>query len=238
MSRGYVSPWWGTYDRIKELGGQVRKGEKGTLVTFWKSITKTDPDTREETKSFILRYHKVFNADQADGLPEKYHKPIERAAVEGWAHCDKITDGYLSNAGPSLTYGGNRAYYVPSLDAITVPPRDAYQTPGDHYATLWHELAHSTGHSSRLARKSLTEGCRFGDEQYSREELVAEMTVAMLCGLMGFERPVMERSASYLASWIRVLKGDSRLAVQASAAAQKAAELIIGDGGYDCADLD
>ena len=232
-SSDYASPWWGTYQQIHEHGGQVRKGQRSTLVVFWKRTerTVTDEETGEETErqGFLLRYYRVFNAEQCDGLqvPEipggdvHDHEPIEAAQA--------IVDGYVNADGaPRLIFGGDRACYSPSLDVLRMPERHAFETAEAFYSTLLHEMTHSTGHANRLARKDLLEFHSFGDPSYSREELVAEMGASMLSGLAGIDQVTLPGSAAYLSHWITVLKGDVRLVVTAAAQAQRAADFIIG----------
>ena len=229
----YASPWWGTYKHITKHGGQVRKGERGTLVVFWTQTerTVTDRETGEEAerKGFLLRYYRVFNAEQCDGLevPEipgadvHQHEPIETAQV--------IVDGYINSHGsPRLVYGGQRACYSPSLDLLCMPQGDTFETAEAFYSTLFHEMTHSTGHPSRLDRKDLLEFHSFGDESYAKEELVAEMGASMLSGLSGIDQLTLPSSAAYLSHWVKVLKGDSRLVVTAAAQAQRAADCIVG----------
>lgn len=238
--RGYTSPYWATYDKITALGGQVRKGEKSTLVTFW-NIKDRDvvTDGVVENKRFaMLRYYIVFNADQADGLPEKYMKAPEGHEHDPINEAQAVVDGYVNlqgpiirvgNKGPTLTHSaGEGAYYAPFLDEIVLPPLAAFPLVEGYYSTAFHEMTHSTGHKSRLAREGITAGHAFADESYSKEELIAEMGAAMLCGATGIDQAVRDRSASYIQNWVTTLRGDSKLVIQAAGQAQKAADLILG----------
>lgn len=232
-SQGYRSPYWLTFRQAKELGGSVRKGERSTPVVFWKWIEKDETSSTGEVRKVsvpLLRYYNVFNVEQTEGLPAKWYElpsgneptfsPIEA--------CEEIVSGYEDR--PAISHGGSRAYYAPSLDSVTVPAREAFETPAYYYATLFHELGHSTGHGKRLGRDGITDPIMFGSHQYSREELVAEMTAAFLSGRAGIDsEPLLENSAAYLASWIRVLRGSPKLAVIAAAQAQKAADWILGE---------
>ena len=140
---------------------------------------------------------------------------------------ERIASRYAGS--PPVKHGGNRACYFPQADFVAMPPREAFTSEGAYYATLFHELAHSTGHRSRLNRDSLTGFAQFGDHSYSKEELVAEMAASFLLGESGLAAPeLIDNSAAYLASWIKVLKGDSKLALQAASAAEKAANHILG----------
>jgi antirestriction protein ArdC len=228
---GYSSPWWGTYDQITERGGQVRKGEQSTLIVFWKTGTRevTDEATGQETEKrwAVLRYFRVFNAEQADGLDERWLKAPDGHDTNPIGSCEELVASYLAD-GPSLAHGGNAAFYSPGRDHVQLPPIAAFTDAAEYYSTMFHELTHSTGHGSRLNREGIVEGHSFGDELYSREELIAEMGAAMLCGVAGIEQTTVTNSAAYLASWIKVLKGDAKLAVAAAGQAQRACDLILG----------
>lgn len=229
----FESPWWGTFNQIRERGGMVRKGQKGTYVTFWKQYLKretmTDDDGAElesESSRFALRYYSVFNADQCDGLTVPEIAP--RAEITPDAAADAIAAAYLgAGNGPSLSHGGDRAYFDHDADAVRVPDAEAFRDAGGYYATLFHELTHSTGHHSRIARRAKGEARAFGCEEYAKEELVAEMGSAMLCAVAGIE-PDYDQTAAYIASWRKAIAEDKRLVVGASAQAQRAAEWVQG----------
>jgi antirestriction protein ArdC len=226
VAKGYQSAWWGTYKQIAERGGQVRKGEKGTQVVLWKPLFITDEETGKRKQVFFLRTFTVFNADQAEGelgLPVVEPRP----QVSAIAECDAAVEAYLAT-GPRLVIGGDRASYSPALDEVRMPHRDQFASAEEYYGTLFHELIHSTGNEKRLARKDLLSFHYFGDENYSREELVAEMGAAFLAGITGIAAVTLSNSASYLASWVSALKGDKKLVVQAAAQAQKAADMVLG----------
>lgn len=224
---GYASPFWATYKAISEMGGQVRKGEKGTRIMFWKQyLGKETDENGEPERRFVLRVYTVFNADQADGItvPELPKPGPEHAPI---VECETAVERYLA-AGPRLVTGGPRASYAPGFDTVEMPFLAAFDRAEDYYSALFHELTHSTGHADRLARPDLLAHTTFGDEAYSKEELVAEMGAAMLAGQTGIITTTLENSASYLAGWLKVLKADSKLVVQAAAQAQRAADLILG----------
>lgn len=225
---GYSSPWWGTYKQIAERGGQVRKGERSELVILWRKIEKLDPATDEVVeRRMILRTFSVFNEAQAEWAEDARRPPVREAGdpVDAIEHCEEMVAEYLA-AGPSLSWGGDRAYYRPSTDSVQMPEMPDFEGAEEYYSALFHELTHSTGHKSRLDREGIVEGHRFGDALYSKEELIAEMGAAMLCGLAGIEQATLANSAAYLQSWIDVLKGDAKLIVSAGAAAQRAADLV------------
>lgn len=229
----YTSPWWGTYRQITERDSQVRRGERGTLVVFWKKTKRrvTDDSGEESDRAgFILRYYKVFNAEQCEpslivpeipGSEVYEHEPIEAA--------QEVADGYFAASGaPGFRVGGGRASYSPGADVVSMPQREAFHSGEEYYSTHFHEMTHSTGHSARLARPDLLASHSFGDENYSREELVAEMGAAMLSGFTGIDQVTLPSSAAYLAHWVKVLRGDTRLVVTAAAQAQRAADWIAG----------
>ncbi len=216
---------YATFNQIKKAGGKVRKGEKGHLVIFWKWMALEDEETGEEKKVPFLRYYKVFEINtQVEGLKSKRkeeiynHDPITEA--------EKIKEGYQDC--PPITFAPGQAYYKPSTDTISIPEIKDYKNPAEYYSTMFHEMVHSTGHKKRLNRHGVTGIAAFGSEVYSKEELVAEIGAAMLCGVARIERETLDNSASYIASWMRKLKEDPKLIVQAAAQAQKAADHIRG----------
>jgi antirestriction protein ArdC len=222
---GYGSQFWLTFNQAKQLGGNVRKGEHGTKIIFWKCKTHetewADGEI-EERKSAFLRYYTVFNLCQTEGLsalltlPPAF--PIELA--------EEIVKGMPN---PPVFEQDSRAAYIPSRDTVTMPSRTAFQSQPEYYSTLFHELTHSTGHAKRLAREGIDKIQPFGSEDYSKEELVAEMGSAMLCGVAGIEQATIKNSAAYLRGWINRLKADSRLVISAARAAQEAADYIRGE---------
>ena len=234
--KGYHSPHWGTYRQIAALDGQVRRGEKSTSVVLWTQIEDRRAKTTEgeETPSrWIVKAFNVFNAEQAEwpeGKQPEVPEVAERDEFDIVGDAEAIVQRYIDHnpSGPSLTYGGDRAYYRPSADAIRVPERSQFDGAAEFYSTLFHEFGHSTGHESRLAREGLMESHAFGDAVYSREELVAEFTATFLCGEVGLLPHSMDNSAAYIAGWRRALTDDSRAVVWAAGKAQKAADLILG----------
>jgi antirestriction protein ArdC len=230
MGAGYNSPWWGTFKQIKEMGGTVRKGEKGTPVVLWREV-ESETAEGELKKAVLLRYFTVFNAEQADWEEEApaYDKPAVREKAEVCLNASAVVSGYLgADNSPTLATGGDRAYYRPSTDHINVPKQNSFLLEEEYYATLFHEFAHSTGHKDRLNREGVVEGHRFGDELYSEEELIAEFTSAFLCSHTGIAPITLDNSASYIASWHRALKNDPKVLIKAISKAQKASDYILG----------
>jgi antirestriction protein ArdC len=226
LEGGYSDPRWGTYKAITEKGGQIRKGEKGTHVILWKRIPKRDAEPDENGRVpqvMFLRDYTVFNVEQADGIEPL--PTVELPEHERIGQAQALVEDYLDGRGPAYSFGGDQAYYAPSLDSVRIPLLGQFENAPFYYKTLFHELAHSTGHPSRLKRY-VAGG--FAIEPYAKEELVAEMTAAMLCGLSGIEDETHENSASYIANWLSALKDDKKLVVQAAAQAQKAADLVVG----------
>jgi len=239
-SQSYGSPCWLTYKEALALGGHVKAGEHGTPIVFWKWLSREieKPDGSIDEKSFpMLRYYTVFNSEQTEGcrlpadardgaMPEPSFDPIEA--------CEAIYANMPNR--PSLEHGatiaithGRRleAYYSPGNDTVVMPRREAFDTPEFYYSVLFHELTHSTGAVHRLNRPTLNQALKFGDTNYSKEELVAEMGSSFLAGHTGIEQVTLTNNAAYLDSWIKVLKGDAKLVIVAAAAAQKAVDFAL-----------
>jgi antirestriction protein ArdC len=216
-----ASPWWLTFNQAKALGGNVKKGEKGTPVVFWKVYDKEDDDG-DKDRRFVLRYYTVFNASQCEGI-EVPASPAKSDPIEA---CEKIAAGYAN--GPKVQHGGDRAFYSPSHDLVQVPARESFKDPEHYYSTLFHELTHSTGAADRLDRKGITDPIQFASHEYSFEELVAECGAAFLCSEAGIATATLDDSAAYLAHWVGRLKSEPRWIVEAASKAAKAADLVLG----------
>jgi len=226
---GYGSQYWLTYRQAQALGGNVRKGEHGTKIVFWKFDkyeTETADGEAEERTAAFLRYYTVFNLEQTEGLKALLALPPARPIESAEAIAAAMPN-------PPAFDQGFQASYTPSHDTVTMPSRTAFESQAEYYSTLFHELTHSTGHAKRLAREGFDRPQMFGSESYSREELIAEMGSAMLCGVAGIEQATVANSVAYLKSWIARLKADSRLVIQAASAAQKAADYIRGESPKD-----
>jgi len=220
----YSDQRWLTYKQAGQLGGNVRKGERSSMVVFWKQHTIKDEHDEESTKTIsLLRYYNVFNVDQCEGLELE---PVQTNDVEPLAAAQAIVDD-MPNP-PSIDHdGGNRAYYVPTMDSIHMPAMNTFHGTGEYHATLFHELSHSTGHGSRLGRDTLETPAPFGSDVYSKEELVAEFGAAFLCAQAGIDN-TLDNSAAYIWGWSKALRADKRLVITAASQGQKAAEYIIG----------
>jgi antirestriction protein ArdC len=215
---------YATFKQITEAGGKVKKGAKSEIVVFWTFLEKEDSEG-EINKIPFLRYYRVFNIEtQAEGIePKRKTEQFEHDPLE---QCENIIKGY-KNA-PKYTFEGGRAYYSPMIDLINVPPTKDFPKLGEYYSTMFHEMVHSTGHKSRLDREGVTVAkVAFGDEVYSKEELVAEIGASMLCGVAGIDNDTMENSISYIQSWLKQLKNDKTLIVKASGQAQRAVDHIL-----------
>ena len=221
---------YATFKQWQALGGKVRKGEKSEIVVFWKMIeteTFKSDGTPEKKTVPMLRYYSVFHVSQIEGV-EPLEKPFED--VEPIEAADKIIVDYVSREG--LTFVEtvtDEAYYSPSRDMVQVPCKEQYGAIAEYYSTTFHELTHSTGHAKRLNR--LTTGIKagFGGEEYSKEELTAEIGAASLLNHLGIETPDSFRnSAAYIQSWLKALRGDARMIVTAASRAEKAVAYILG----------
>ena len=238
----FTNPFWMTFNQAKARGGNVRKGEKGTTVVFWKIMRVTDKDEKSGEKVSktipMLRSFTVFNVEQTENvnLPRKVRdwKPTQVSEFEGYEAAEKIMAEY-PDAPAVLT--GSAAFYVPASDTITLPARESFHSPAEFYSTAFHEMGHSTGHEKRLNREGIANIGAFGTHEYGREELVAEMTAAFLAAEAGIE-VTHDNSAAYLASWVRTIKADPRAVVVAAGKAQKAAEHILGRAAIADVEMD
>jgi len=227
----YSSQYWLTFKQASDKGGHVRKGEKSTPVIFWKWLDKKDAggdDADTVTvngKIPMLRYYSVFNWEQTEGIELP---PATETIIEPFTPIERA-EQIISNMPlrPEIKYGGSQPAYHPLLDYVKICKPEAFESPEEYYSTAFHELTHATGHAQRLGRKGILEPSYFGSHEYSKEELVAEMSAAFLCGHSGIERTI-ENSAAYIRGWLRSLKNDKTLLIQAASLAQKASDYILG----------
>lgn len=228
-ARGYSAPVWGTYKQWQDKGAQVRKGERSSVIVFYKEldITRTDEQTGEATEDKLLfaRASRVFNAAQVEGfeLPETEYTPTNfdaSAAVEA----------LLAASGADVRYGGDRAFYDPTADYMQIPESGRFvgtetMSAAEAYdATRLHEWVHWSGGKNRLARDF---GKRFGDSTYAFEELITELGAAYLCVHLGVTPVARPDHAQYLAHWLAVMKADKRAIFAAAAQADKAARYLL-----------
>ena len=220
---GFKSQYWGTYKQWLSLGAQVSKGSKGTHIIYYSPVERGSKVTEAgEVKeySYILKSYTVFNAEQVTGW-EAPAAPMPKPFNNIFA-----AEVLALKSGAVINHGGDRAYYSPSQDFIAMPHKSQFNSEAGYYATLMHELAHWSGHKSRLNRDL---SGRFGNEAYAAEELIAELSAAFLCARLGIAGEL--RHSSYIASWLRVLKNDNKAVFKAAALAQKAADYLAGFAG-------
>jgi len=229
LSTPHESRYWLTFNEAKRRGGYIREGEHGSLCVFWTSYTpqakeentQEEGEERKEKSRGVLRYYRVWNLDQTGG--------IERPKEENNGHTEKIREAEEIVSAmprkPIVREGGDRAYYSPLEDTVTLPPSISFKDAPSRYGTLFHELVHSTGHGSRLNR-NLT-GYK-GTEEYSQEELVAEIGACFLLSKSGLV-PDYQHSGDYLRGWATFLRDHSRAIVTASSQAEKATKYIMGE---------
>lgn len=230
VERGYSCPIWMTYKQAQELGAHVRKGERGETVVFASRMTKTETtDKGEETEREIpfLKGYTVFNAGQIEGLPERFHVIPERPQGS-FDHLNMLEDveTFMQHTAAEIRHGGNRAFYSPTYDFIQMPPLEAFRDTESYYTTKLHELTHWTRHGKRLNREFGRK--RWGDEGYAAEELVAELGSAFLCADLGLTPEPRPDHASYIESWLHVLKNDRRAIFTAAAHAERATAFLHG----------
>jgi len=223
MAMNYESPNWLTLRQANAMGGQIKPGEKSCPVVFWKPMKVTDKETKEEKKIPFLRLYHVFNVSQCTGL--KNIPPADESAFIQTLPAELVAN---MPQRPVIKHGMKAAYYSPTSDVVGMPDSNRFKTPDHYHATLFHELVHSTGHEQRLKRASIMERNGYGSDPYAKEELIAEMGSAFLCGYAGIVDRTIDSSAAYLEGWLKQLKEDKTLIVHAAAAAQKAADFILG----------
>ena len=219
-----------TFKQCQEAGGKVKKGEKASMVVFWKWIEQEDEETHEKKKVPFLRYYNVFHIDQCEGITAKHTTETTFPdGAESLAAAQEIIYDYLSREGVKLSHQeGDRAFYRPSTDEVVLPIRKQFINTAEYYSTVFHELTHSTGHAKRLNR--LSKPSFFGTEDYSKEELVAEIGAATLVNHVGLETSTsLRNNAAYIQSWLKVLRDDKRFIVSAAGKAEKAVNLILNN---------
>jgi len=228
QAKGYTSGEWGTYQQWQERDAQVRKGEKATLVVFWKfansaAESQSDSDTPASgSRLLFTRGYSVFNAAQVDGYTPK--ADLERSLPERIEQAD----AFFNAIGSDLRHGGNQAFYSPSGDYVQMPPFEAFKDSIGYYSVLAHEHTHWTANAARCNREL---GKRFGDSAYAAEELIAELGAAFTCAHLGLSTEPREDHAQYIQSWLKVLKADKRAIFTAASKAQQAADWLTERAG-------
>lgn len=235
IKKGYAAPFFMTYKQAAEKGGNVRKGEKGCPVVFWKignrvTGTKADADTGEEAETFKKTFTPflwtVFNIDQIENI-EINLTTTPKTNNETISDCQAIIEEMPQK--PKISFGGNKAYYAPFTDMVKMPPIENFDNSESFYATFFHELLHATGHASRLDRfKEQETPASFGNTEYSKEELTAELGASFLCAQTGLLNTTIQSSAAYIKGWLKALKNDKTLIYSAASKGGKAARYIIG----------
>jgi antirestriction protein ArdC len=225
MEKNYSCPLWLTYKQAAALGGRVRKGEKGSLVVYANEIVRTDTDDTGadvEIKIPFMKGYTVFNAEQVDGLPAHFYATVLPLTNE----IERLdaAEAFFANTKITIRHGGNRAFYSVDRDIVQMPEFQSFRDGESYYATLGHECCHATRHPARLNRDLGRK--RYGDAGYAMEELVAEIGAVFLCSDLGITPEIREDHAGYIASWLTVLKNDTRAIFAAASHAQKAADFL------------
>lgn len=224
---GFSSNLFATYRQWQAIGGQVRRGERAaTKIIYWKtwdqSVSDLDTGTEREEKRFVLREYNVFALEQCEGdAVQRLHAPQRNKDFVDYQPADDA----IAATGAKILHGGSRAYYNAESDRIFMPPKQAFEAQQHYYGTLLHEAIHFSGHPARLNR--LDKLSRFGDHTYAIEELVAEMGAAFLMAHLGIPNSDLQNQASYLDSWLAVLRADASAIITASTQASKAADFIL-----------
>lgn len=228
-----------TFNQIKQLGGRIKKGAKAGIIVFYTQAHYQEKFENEEgeietrvVKYPLLKYFNVYHIDDCEGIESKMGE-VEVKPVEPIAAAENVINGYLSRE-PKLSFQNDKpsdkAYYSYSeiSDSVVVPMLSQYDIPEEYYSTTFHELTHSTMPAHRCDRTAENKTAYFGNEDYSREELVAEIGSAMLCNAVGIEcDKAFKNSVAYIQSWLKALKNDKKMIIWASSRAEKAAKYIL-----------
>ena len=247
-SEGNKSKLWGTFKNISDLGGRIKKGEHPTSIWKWVIDEKPKVSIDEEenevpvldaegnqvmNKFWRLFVWQVYNLDQTTGVTVKpsvlqkvNHKAKAKKKIGRNVASAKLADGYINNGGPKFSHnGGNEAFYRVSRDSVSLPLKELFNSINEYYSTKFHELGHSTGHPTRLAR-GFDKTPKFGSKVYAKEELVAELTAAILCSMTGINNTI-SNSAAYCKGWLKALNDDPKMFMDASKDATKAVKFIV-----------
>ena len=242
---------WATFNQIKKAEGEVRKGSKSAPVIFWKFLPKKDKkgkpilNSRGKPETFpILRYFNVFDVDTQVDWPEGSKflaepEPVREVTEdESYPEAEAFVQALVADAGLVINHGGDRAFYMPSTDQVTLPKPESFESLAYYHAVQCHEIVHWTGGSADRSKRDL--GGSFGDNKYAGEELVAELGAAYLCAHLGVAQPDQpdEQHAAYLQSWIKNLKDDKKAFWRASSAAQRAVDYLLEAAGMGATNND
>ena len=240
-SDGFKSRVYGTFQQIRSNGGAVRKGEKSSLVVFWKRLSVIDEASQQQKTRYMLRYYHVFNTDQADfdEIGREKVAKMNLDIVNGnkpHVSAEMIISGYRDR--PVIRYSSKdgQACYYPSLDMVSIPEMKFFTSSESFYRVIFHELGHSTGHKSRLNRQD-SFGNTFGSDMYSREELVAELCSSFLSDVAGLDDG-FQNSVAYIRGWASHLRENHNWILWASSRAEKAADYILGNQHEDLQEIE
>jgi len=222
--QSFSSPYWLTFKQAKALKGNIKKGQKSTAIVFWNFTEKEDEAGNKKSVGF-LRYYSIFNVEQTEGID--YPKNDELEHFEDIVDCEKITENMPDV--PEIIFGGARASYNVETDEINLPNKENFKSPAEFYSVKYHELIHATGSENRLNRPELAEtsGMFLRGDDYSNEELTAEIGASFLTAITGVGEKVIHNQSAYIAGWLKQLRNDKRLVLSAAGKAQKAVDYIL-----------
>jgi antirestriction protein ArdC len=225
----YPRNYFLTFKQVQDLGALVKKGEKSQEVIFWKWLEKEvkgkDAETEKTKRVPMLRYYRVFNIDQCEGIPKEKVPPIIERKNDPIESCEKIITEMPKR--PEIRHNEQQAYYNKVSDFVNMPKMETFENSEGYYGTLFHELVHSTGHTDRLNRREIIQNKGFRTENYAVEELTAEMGASYLKSYAGIPIEQLKNNIAYIQNWLERLRNDKRFIVHASAQAQKATDFIL-----------
>ena len=226
-----ATPYWLTYKQAKELGGQVKRGEQGIPIIYFNLLKKED-DTGMEYTIPLVKKSTVFNLEQIEGIENPFAEEKKKFEEENLIDfnpiesCEELLTTFVDKVAPYKHDDGQRAFYRPGADTIIMPNQNFFHKPEGYYGTLFHEMAHSTGHTDRLDRDGIIGHHKKGSKGYAREELVAELTSAFLCSKAGIINETVDNNAAYIDNWLGALKNDKMIVYDAMKDAFKAIEYL------------
>ncbi len=230
-SLGFQQNYFLTYFQAKDIGADIKSGERPSLVVFWKWLDKKNSEESEDENTSttskrrpLLRYYQVYNISQCENIPTDMIPQESKRETKPISECERIV-AEMPNP-PMLTQGGN-ACYIPKIDTVMMPLRQHFKNSEGYYSTLFHELIHSTGHQSRLNRKDVMQTNKMDVESYSQEELVAEIGACFLNSFSGIGIQDFRNNIAYIKGWLEQLQNDRKFIIYASAGAQKAVDYIL-----------